>query len=167
MLFVAIPLIEIALFIQIGGWLTLWPTLGIVILTGVLGVVLMRRQGLRVIRDAQRALDELRDPLAPLAHGALILLAGFLLFLPGFLTDTMGLLLLIPAVRMALLRRGLGSRVHVTVFGTAGRSTPRGRASGVEDVIDAEFRDVTPQEPDRRLSPGPAGRPSPWSGERH
>jgi UPF0716 protein FxsA len=167
-LFVAIPLIEIALFIQVGGWLTLWPTLAIVVLTAVLGTVLVRQQGLRVLRDAQQALEELRDPLAPLAHGAMILLAGALLLTPGFLTDTMGLLLLVPAVRLALLRWALRNRVHVSVFGASVRShAPARQPGGVEDVIDADFRDVAAQDPDRGLPRRPTDRPSPWSGERH
>ena len=98
-LFVAIPLIEIALFIQVGGLIGLWPTLGIVLLTAVAGTALMRSQGARAWAEVQRSFAELRDPSRPLAHGVMILMAGILLLTPGFFTDTLGLLLLIPAVR--------------------------------------------------------------------
>ena len=159
-IFVAVPLIEIALFIQIGGWLTLWPTLGIVVATALLGTALVRRQGVLVLRDAQRALDELRDPLAPLAHGALILFAGALLLTPGFLTDALGFALLVPGVRTALLAWGIRRRVHVHVFG-AGAGGSGDRSAGArrprqDDVVEAEFRDITP--PSDRTPHGPDGR---------
>lgn len=157
LVFVAVPLIEIALFITVGGWLTLWPTLALVVITAMIGTALVRQQGLRVLQDAQRALDQLGDPLAPLAHGAMILFAGALLLTPGFLTDAVGFALLVPAVRLAVLRWVLRNRMHVTVFGA--RPAPR-RAPRAGDVIDAEFRDITP--PD--AEPGPR-RPSPWNGE--
>ena len=161
--FVAVPLIEIALFIQVGGWLTLWPTLAIVVATALVGTALVRRQGLRVLGQAQRALEELGDPLAPLLHGALILFAGALLLTPGFLTDAVGFALLVPGVRTALLRWGIRNRVHVHVFGARpGPAGPgRGRPAS-EDVVDAEFTDVTPQEPGE-------ARPEldrPWQGPR-
>lgn len=146
--FVAVPLIEIALFIQVGGWLTLWPTLAIVVATAVVGTWLVRAQGVRVMRDVQRAVDELGDPLAPLAHGALILLAGALLLTPGFLTDAVGLALLVPGIRSAVLRLIVRHRLHVTVLGAAPRRGPRD-----DGVIDAEFRDVTHDEP-RDRGPG-------------
>ncbi|MGR3522734.1 MAG: FxsA family protein, partial [Paracoccus sp. (in: a-proteobacteria)] len=82
-LFVAIPLIEIALFIQVGGLIGLWPTLGIVLLTAVAGTALMRSQGARAWAEVQRSFAELRDPSRPLAHGVMILMAGMLLLTPG------------------------------------------------------------------------------------
>ncbi len=171
LVFVAVPLIEIALFIQIGGWLTLWPTLALVVITAVIGTALVRRQGLQVLRDAQRALDELGDPLAPLAHGAMILFAGALLLTPGFLTDAFGFVLLIPAVRIALLRWAVRNRIHVTVFGArpgaAGRRPDHARADG--EVIDADFRDVTPQGRPENDTPAQPKDSSPWrrGGKQH
>lgn len=104
LLFIAVPLIEIALFIQVGGWLGLWPTLAIVILTAVAGTALVRSQGFRAIQQLRSSFDELRDPTEPLAHGAMILFSGALLLTPGFFTDFIGFSLLIPAVRRGLLR---------------------------------------------------------------
>ena len=130
-IFVLVPLIEIALFIQVGGWLTLWPTLAIVVATAVAGTALVRRQGLQVLGQAQRALDELGDPLAPLAHGAMILFAGALLLTPGFLTDAVGFALLVPAVRVALLRWIIRNRLHVHVMGARPRRPgPGGHPGG-------------------------------------
>ena len=152
-LFVAlilVPLIEIALFIEIGGWLTLWPTLGIVVGTAILGSWLMRQQGHRALADVQRALDRARDPLEPLAHGALILFSGALLLTPGFLTDALGLALLVPLVRVMLLRWILQRGVHRVIIG-GGPHRPGGTRHPDDDVIDADFKDVTPgDEPPRR-----------------
>lgn len=82
--FLAVPLIEIALFIQVGGLIGLWPTLGIVILTAILGTWLVRSQGLRALSELQGSFSRLEDPSKPLAHGAMILLSGALLLTPGF-----------------------------------------------------------------------------------
>jgi UPF0716 protein FxsA len=148
-LFLAVPLLEIGLFVTVGGWLTLWPTLAIVLLTGVLGAWLVRWQGLGVLRDLQRAQETLTDPFSPLAHGALILLGGFLLILPGFFTDTLGFLLMIPPLRRLLIRR-LMSRVRLDRFASAGFTR---RGGGAEDWVDAEFEEVVP---DRDKLGGPS-----------
>ncbi|MBC9246295.1 FxsA family protein [Paracoccus sp. 11-3] len=119
--FVLLPIIEIALFIQVGSAIGLWPTLALVILSAVLGVVVMRSQGRNAWLEAQRSLAEVRDPSRPLAHGAMIMTAGILLVMPGFLTDTIGLLLLIPFVRNAVIgyfgRRVRVTRAHSTSYG--------------------------------------------------
>ncbi len=96
----ALPLVEIALFVTLGAELGLGLTLAWVVLTGVLGVLLLRGMALagqQGLRDGFR--EGLQDPLSPLAHRALIGVAAVLLILPGFFTDTLGLLLLLPPVR--------------------------------------------------------------------
>jgi UPF0716 protein FxsA len=148
-LFLAVPLIEIALFVTVGGWLTLWPTLAIVLLTGVLGAWLVRWQGMGVLRDLQRAQDEMRDPVSPLAHGALILLGGLLLILPGFFTDSLGLLLMIPPLRRVLIRYA-ASRIRFERFAAAGFARQRAPA---DDWVDAEFEEIVP---DRDKLGGPS-----------
>jgi UPF0716 protein FxsA len=148
-LFLAVPLIEIALFVTVGGWLTLWPTLAIVLLTGVLGAWLVRWQGMGVLHDLQRAQDEMRDPVSPLAHGALILLGGLLLILPGFFTDSLGLLLMIPPLRRVLIRYA-ASRIRFERFATAGFARQRAPA---DDWVDAEFEEIVP---DRDKLGGPS-----------
>jgi UPF0716 protein FxsA len=142
-LFLALPLIEIALFVTVGGWLTLWPTLAIVLGTGVLGVLVMRSQGLRVIRDLQSAQAAMRNPLSPMAHSALIMLAGIFLLLPGFFTDTLGLLLLLPPVRQLIIHL-LSQRIraHVVETGFPRANTSRPAPGG--DWVDAEFIEIPP-----------------------
>ncbi|MEM6306803.1 MAG: FxsA family protein [Pseudomonadota bacterium] len=102
--FILVPLIEIGLFIQIGGWLGLWPTLAIVIITALAGTYLVRSQGLRVLHDIQTSLQNVKNPTGPLAHGAMILFSGALLLTPGFFTDGVGFLLLMPPVRRHLIQ---------------------------------------------------------------
>ncbi len=141
-LFLLVPLVEIALFITVGGWLTLWPTLAIVVLTGVLGAFLVRWQGLGVLRDLQRA-GTTGDPISPLAHGALILIGGFMLMLPGFFTDSLGFLLMVPPLRQILIGV-LASRIKSGVVNGRGFAGQPRRPSAEADWVDAEFEEVAP-----------------------
>ncbi len=136
-LFVAVPLIEIALFIQVGGLIGLWPTLAIVVLTAFLGTSLVRSQGAQAMARLRNSFDELRDPTEPLAHGAMILFSGALLLTPGFFTDALGFALLIPGVRNWVLRE-LRKRVKVDSV-VSGQQQWHGHRSGPGDVIDGEY----------------------------
>ncbi|WP_095587818.1 FxsA family protein [Actibacterium ureilyticum] len=154
-LFLAVPLIEIALFIQVGGLIGLWPTLAIVIVTAFLGTWLMRAQGALAIGQIQSSFNDLRDPTEPLAHGAMILFAGALLLTPGFFTDAAGFLLLIPPVRSAVFRY-LRSRVKVAHFSThSARPEPQPRAAP-GNTIDGEYEEITPKKQ-------PTHTPSGWT----
>lgn len=146
--FVAVPIVEIALFIRVGGLIGLWPTLAIVVLTAALGATLLRRQGLSTLAAIQTEIRAGRDPSSALAHGALLLVAGLLLLTPGFFTDATGLALLIPAVRAAAIA-WLGPRLATRVV-VAGSATHGRRADpGVEAPIEAEYTDVTDRDPPR------------------
>jgi len=101
LLFVSVPLIEIALFIKVGGLIGLWPTLSIVVITAFIGTLLMRTQGANALMRLRQSMERLEDPSEPLADGAMIIFAGALLLTPGFFTDAIGLLLLLPPVRRA------------------------------------------------------------------
>lgn len=156
-LFVAVPLIEIALFIQIGGLIGLWPTLLIVVLTALLGTTLVRSQGRDALGRLQSSFSELNDPTEPLAHGAMILFSGALLLTPGFFTDAVGFALLVPGVRTALFRR-IQERVKVRTFSYGQNGTPRDdiyRRSGT--VIDGDFEEV------EEVAPKPRSGPSRWT----
>lgn len=150
--FLAVPIIEIGLFIQVGGLIGLWPTLAIVVLTAVLGTSLVRSQGAKALDDLRRALAGLGDPTQPLAHGALILFAGALLLTPGFFTDACGLLLLIPQMRAGLMRK-LAGRIRMQGFSYG--TTMHERRSGA-DVIDGDFLEIDPQN-------APPREPSGWT----
>lgn len=147
LIFVAVPVLEIALFIQVGGAIGLWPTLAIVVLTAIVGTTLMRSQGLAALARLQQAMQTGGDPARPLIEGAMILVAGVLLLTPGFFTDTVGLLLLLPPVRAALIaagaQRAMASR-RFTVF-TAGsyrRTSPR-----AGETIEGEFTVIEEGDP--------------------
>ncbi len=149
--FLLVPIIEIALFIQVGGLIGLWPTLAIVVLTAVLGTVLVRTQGRTALANLQRSFADLDDPTEPLAHGAMILLSGVLLLTPGFFTDAVGFALLVPGIRVAVFRY-LKAKATITHFqmGTGAQFGSRPNPFDQDDVIDGEFTEVRPrQNPDK------------------
>lgn len=123
----ALPLVEIALFVTLGGALGLWLTLAWVVLTAVVGVLILKSLSMRgAIRGRREFVEGFRgrlaeDPLSPIAHQALIGVAAGLLILPGFFTDALGLLLLVPFVRTLLIgllaRRMRGVMVVSQSFG--------------------------------------------------
>ncbi|MEN8935935.1 FxsA family protein [Planktotalea arctica] len=141
--FLSVPLIEIALFIQIGGAIGLWSTLGIVVLTAVIGTFLVRTQGALALQNLRQSFGTLSDPSEPLAHGAMILVSGALLLTPGFFTDAIGFALLIPAVRSAVFRY-LKARIKVKSFEMG--SAPRQRHPQDPTIIDGDFKEV-PRDP--------------------
>ncbi|MBY6159485.1 FxsA family protein [Mameliella alba] len=144
--FLMVPLIEIALFIQVGGLIGLWPTLAVVILTAVVGTWLVRAQGQLAMNNLRNSFSALDDPSEPLAHGAMILVSGVLLLTPGFFTDAVGFALLAPPVRTAVFAWAR-KRVQVTRFQMG--PDPRDPVypdphsqSRQGDVIDGEFTEV-------------------------
>ncbi|MEO0357493.1 MAG: FxsA family protein [Pseudomonadota bacterium] len=140
--FIAVPLIEIGLFIQVGGWLGLWPTLLIVVLTALAGTYLVRTQGLAALANLQRSMGDLQDPTKPLAHGAMILFSGALLLTPGFFTDAVGFALLVPGIRDQIIKT-ITARVKT-------QQNTEQRAENI--VLDGEFDEVPPND-----------GPSPWT----
>ncbi|KIN62834.1 FxsA protein [Sulfitobacter noctilucicola] len=149
--FIAVPLIEIALFIQVGGAIGLWPTLAIVLITAFLGTFLVRTQGAMALGQLRNSFSELNDPTEPLVHGAMILFAGALLLTPGFFTDALGFALLIPAVRQSAYR-AIRARVNIQSFGApgAGQQRPTSRP----DIIEGEFHEIDDNEPRTRGTSG-------------
>ncbi len=153
---VGVPIIEIALFIEIGGLIGFWPTIGVVVLTAMAGTTLLRQQGLATLRAAQASLEQNRFPLNEVFDGLCLAVAGALLLTPGFFTDGIGLLLFLPPLR-AFLRRRIArilvqrGHLEVRVMGSNGGSNG-GLNEGPGPVIDGEFEDITPGDdrpPDR------------------
>ena len=132
-LFVAVPLVELAILLQIGQWIGLFPTFALVVTTGVAGAALARQQGLRAFVAVQRELASGRLPGRSLLDGLAILVGGAFLLTPGVLTDLAGFSLLLPASRrwlQRIVRRGLERRiregtVEFKVHGPEGRTTTR------------------------------------------
>jgi UPF0716 protein FxsA len=104
LLFTVLPMVELALLIQLGRIIGLAPTIAIVLLTGVTGAALARWQGLATFRRVRAEMAAGRVPTGALIDGLLILVAGAVLLTPGLITDTIGFLLLIPPTRAAVRR---------------------------------------------------------------
>jgi len=101
-LFIVIPIIEIAVLIQVGELLGLWPTIAIVIASAWLGAKYVRQQGLATMQSVQTKMAQGEMPSGEIVTGLMLLVAGILLVTPGFVTDILGLSLLIPNVRQAI-----------------------------------------------------------------
>ncbi len=97
--FIGMPILEFYILFQIAGMLGFTETLGIVVLTGVIGAILAKTQGLMVMQNIQRDLAEGKMPAPRLIDGVMILVAGVLLITPGLITDGLGFLLLFPPAR--------------------------------------------------------------------
>ena len=162
LLILVLPLLEIAGFVIVGKQIGALATVGLVIASTIAGALLLRTQGLGVMRRVRAEMDAGQDPGRQLAHGAMLFLAAVLLVVPGFLTDIVALLLLLPPVRDFAWRH-LKSRITVMdAFGRDGfsgggfaRNSGRRERGPVIDLDDEEyFRSggrPDPQSPWRRL----------------
>lgn len=123
-LFILIPLLEIYLLIKIGGIIGALPTVFMVVFTAALGVFLLRHQGIYTLAKVQSAMGRGELPTMAMLEGVILILCGALLLTPGFFTDAIGFLGLVPAIRrrliMIVLERGLFT-------GMPRSSGPRGR----------------------------------------
>ena len=138
-----VPLIEIALFVQIGGAIGLFGTLAVVVATALLGAAMLRIQGLAILFDLKRAASGGGDIAGPILHGVMVFSSGLLLLTPGFFTYAVGFLLLVPNVRNALIRWG----AQAVASQAAAQTWYPGRPDG--GVIDGVAHDVS-EDPPRR-----------------
>lgn len=169
-LFIGTPLIEIYLFIQVGGLIGTWPTIALVILTAFIGTAMLRQQGMATIASAQAEISEDRLPVRELLNGFCLLVGGLMLLTPGFLTDALGFALLLSPLRIILGRsiwklvRRSGKAHFFKYGGNPEAAGPRGADSG--PVIDGEeFGVAHENEPPNPKAPqlgnGPGSRFSP------
>jgi UPF0716 protein FxsA len=136
----AVPLIEIGLFVLVGRLIGLWPTLLGVLVTAMIGTAVVRRQGGAILAEMRRGLAQGQLPARSMGDGMMIALGGLLLALPGYFTDCIGFLLLVPAVRRWLQGR-LARHVGVTVTGSAPGFAQRGASQpGTIDLDADEWR---------------------------
>ncbi len=140
LLFLIVPLAEIYLLIKAGGAIGALNTVALVVFTAVVGAWLLRLQGLATLRRVQLSLEQGELPETALIEGVMLLLAGALLLTPGFITDIVGFVLLVPSSRVALakalLARGvLKTRAH---FEQAHRESPDGRV--IEGEVERESK---------------------------
>ncbi len=140
LVFTLIPIVEIWILIRIGQTIHAGPTIALVLITGVIGAALARREGMRTLVKINHSASSGVMPTAELIDGLLILVAGAFLVTPGVITDVVGFLLLVPKVR-AFLRRFVADyfRRHLVVS-TIGMGFD---SNGAGEFIDVECRDVT------------------------
>lgn len=132
LLFIVLPLAEIGGFIIVGSEIGVLATIGLIIGTTILGAILLRIQGFGAMTRIRTAMETGASPGRDLVHGAMIMLAGILLILPGFITDALGLLMFIPAVRnlvWALISRN----IVVVNTGSGFRRPQTGRTIDLDD----------------------------------
>jgi len=160
--FIGMPLLEIAVFIEVGGMIGVWPTIGLTIATALAGSLMLRHQGLTALMRARAQMDRGELPARELFEGTFLVLAGALLLVPGFVTDAVGLLLFFPPFRH-LLRQLIARQVAAK----AARGEARIFVDGVEvgrrqgtrgGIIEGEYEDVTdddrgPPPDQRRIEP--------------
>jgi len=176
LVFLAVPIIEIALLIQVGGMIGVWRTVALVVLTAVIGAALLRAQGMKTLLAAQESLRRNVMPVAELFDGACLLVAGALLLTPGFFTDTIGFLLFVPLLRRALrgwLYRFLSSRPGATIWvdGEVVRGgAPPEPPGGDGRTIEGDFRRIDgareDDDEDDGGGRGPRGGNGKWGGRR-
>jgi UPF0716 protein FxsA len=134
-LFIAVPIAELAVIIQVGQAIGVWWTIAILVADSILGSLLMRSQGRAVWRRFNAALQAGRAPAREVADGVLVILGGALLLTPGFLTDVFGLLFLLPPTRAAIRRVFLRQAMRrMTVTMAAGARMPRSGRRRADDV---------------------------------
>ncbi|NIP73771.1 MAG: FxsA family protein [Gammaproteobacteria bacterium] len=112
LVFIVVPLAELYLLIEVGRKIGAGTTVALVVLTAVLGALLLRHQGFFTLQRVRASLDRGEAPALPLLEGAVLLLGGLCLMIPGFLTDVLGVLSLIPPLRRGLIKRFLGVWLH-------------------------------------------------------
>jgi len=145
LLFIAVPIAELFVIIQVGQAIGVWWTIGILIADSILGSVLMRSQGRIAWRRFNEAIRAGRVPAREVVDGALVIFGGALLLTPGFLTDILGLVLLLPPTRAIVRAMLLRRFTHRLVASATRPPPPRRRQDDVEGTaIDVEPRSDRP-----------------------
>lgn len=164
--FIIMPIAEMAVLIQVGGMIGVFNTIGFVLLTAVLGAWLLRQQGMATLLKANQRLNSGELPAKEVAEGLILAVGGVLLITPGFITDTIGFLCLIPFTRywlsaLALKRMVASSKSGGFYFRSSGGQSPFGDRNnpfgqqrpfdrdGNGDIIEGEYRDETKTDHER------------------
>lgn len=136
LLFIAVPLVETWLLIEVGSRIGALATIGLIILTAIIGSQLVRIQGFRTVQEIQAHQQRGEAPALPLLEGAALLIAGITLLTPGFLTDALGFALLVPTLRRRLAVNLLRRAVVITPAGGPGPA----RRPGDDRTIEGDYR---------------------------
>ncbi len=157
-IFVAVPIAEIAIFIEAGHLLGVWTTLALILITAIIGSGMLRYQGLRALRNTQDALHRNELPVREVLTGLCLLFAGVLLLTPGFLTDCIGFFLLIPKLRL-FLGQIIFAQIRTTSYSGVWSLNEKTRHKNDVDgrnatVIDGEFHEIDNKPLQRRDQTG-------------
>ena len=143
LLFVIMPIAEIAVLINVGEIIGGWNTVLLVILSAMLGAYLVKREGVSTLAQAQLKMQQGQVPAEEIGSGLLLLVAGVLLVTPGFITDVFGLLLTLPYTRKKIggvLFHALNGKMHASAhFSQSGFGQTHAQN---DDIIDGEFRET-------------------------
>ena len=137
LLFVFLPMVELYLLIMLGARIGPMPTIGLIVLTGIIGATLARQQGLSTLAKIQNELKQGRAPTQELVEGAMIVVGGLVLLTPGILTDIFGFAMMVPGIR-----RSLAKQFKIRIpqgFSSTSNGFQAGRSNTSnkdEDVID-------------------------------
>jgi UPF0716 protein FxsA len=152
LVFVAFPLLELAILIKAGETIGFWPTISLLIGAGVLGVLVIREEGLSMVGRMLAAVNAGKLPFEPMLDGYARIIAGSLLVVPGFLSDILGLLLLVPPLRAWAIRRALSSLPGSASGDRASAPRPSSRTTVIETTYE-------------RIDPHDSDRPAPGAGK--
>jgi UPF0716 protein FxsA len=161
--FILMPILELMLLIKVGSYIGVFPTIAIVLVTAVLGVSLLRREGMSTIGKAQQRLEAGEMPASELVEGALLVVSGAFLLTPGFITDSIGFACLVPALRQRMAgyliqRMSLKAVSSAAIFDThepprANPYRPGFGDSNVEgEIIEGEVIEIDGEVVDRERS---------------
>ena len=126
-----LPILEIAGFIIVGNLIGLFPTLLLIILTSALGLYILKQENFEIMKEVQMGFQKGQPPMVDFMTSSVVMIGGLLLIIPGFITDTIGLLCLIPKLRLGLLK--LLAKMKIIKV----RKTPH--SEDQQDVIEGEF----------------------------
>jgi UPF0716 protein FxsA len=149
-LFIVVPILELWVIIEVGGLIGILPTLALLLAMSILGATLLRHQGRDAWQRFNRALAERRFPGREVADGLMITIGGVLLLTPGFITDAVGLLLLLPpsrAIARRLVLAYVGRRFVVVGLGGMGRAPDRGDSPSRDYDFDATAEEIDADDP--------------------
>ncbi len=164
---IGIPVLEIYVFIELGGEIGALNTVILTVLTAAAGMALLRIQGLSVLTQAQATLQKGESPVKEILNGILLALAGLFLLIPGFVTDAIGFLFFLPPFR-SLIAAWLGSRINLS--GQSGSGFSYHRQGNRSTIIDGDFHVVDEEEEEKKQPPAleidetkEPNKDSPWS----
>ena len=159
-LFAILPIVEIAILVQIGGIIGGWNTIGLVVLTAFVGAYFVKREGLATLQTAQEKMQRNEIPGKEMVDGLMLVIAGILLVTPGVITDVFGLMFALPGTRHLIasqISKHMSMRVVTTTSNfyqdpSASQYNPfNNHKPQSGDIIEGEYSESTQNDPDKRL----------------